>query len=84
METWQTVSDEAKDFISKILVADPDKRITIEGMQNHPWMSKDLDQNVKLNAEVKKSLFKYVSVRRGKSKKYKIDNDAANVDDEDD
>jgi len=54
VETWQTVSDEAKDFISKILLADPDKRITIEGMQNHPWMSKDLDQNVKLNAEVKK------------------------------
>ena len=42
-------------------------------------MNKDLDQSVKLNAEVKKSLYKYVSVRRDKSQKYKKENDAPNI-----
>ena len=51
-------------------------------MQAHAWMNKDLDQSVKLNAEVKKSLYKYVSIRRDKSQKYKKDNDAANIDDQ--
>lgn len=82
METWKTVSDEAKDFISKILVADPEKRITVEGMMEHPWMNKELDKSKKLDGEVKKSLFKYVSVRRDKSQKYKKDNDVANFDEQ--
>ena len=40
-------------------------------MMAHPWMNMDLDKSVKLDGEVKKSLFKYVSVRRDKSQKYK-------------
>ena len=71
VETWNTVSKEAKDFISKILVADPAKRITVKEMMEHPWMNMDLDNSVKLDEKIKKSLFKYVSVRRDKSQKYK-------------
>lgn len=67
VETWNTVSDEAKDFISKILVADPEKRITAEAMMQHPWMNMDIDKSAVLDSEVKKSLLKYVSVRRDKS-----------------
>ena len=42
VETWQDVSSEAKDFISKILVADPKVRMDVDGMMNHPWMKLDL------------------------------------------
>ena len=31
-ENWDFVSEEAKDFVSKILVADPNQRLTCEGM----------------------------------------------------
>ena len=43
VETWKNVSDEAKDFIKKILVADPSQRMNCHQMMTHPWMSKALD-----------------------------------------
>ena len=38
-EEWKGVSSDAKDFIKKILVADPAKRITSSGIKNHPWIT---------------------------------------------
>jgi len=35
---WQTVSAQAKDLVSKMLHVDPAKRITAEGVLNHPWI----------------------------------------------
>jgi serine/threonine protein kinase len=46
-ETWKGVSDEAKDFISKILVADPSKRMNCQEMMIHPWMSMCLPLSLK-------------------------------------
>ena len=60
------MSDQAKDFISKILVADPKLRLDAAGMMNHPWMKSDLSQSKKL-ASAKVNLQKYVSVRKEKS-----------------
>lgn len=31
------LSNEAKDILSKIFVTDPNKRIGIEGLKEHPW-----------------------------------------------
>lgn len=31
------VSAECKDLISKILVVDPEKRLTVQQIQQHPW-----------------------------------------------
>lgn len=31
------VSEECKDLISKILVVDPEKRLTVQQIQQHPW-----------------------------------------------
>ncbi|KAJ1363943.1 Twitchin [Parelaphostrongylus tenuis] len=36
---FSRVSDNAKDFIRKLLVAEPDKRITIHEALAHPWLS---------------------------------------------
>ena len=49
-ETWNDVSEEAKDFIRKILIADPKKRMTSEQIMAHPWMTANLRSDVKLSA----------------------------------
>jgi len=48
------VSDECRDMLSKILVREPHRRITIDGIQSHPWYLKNLPPGVK---EMNDSLF---------------------------
>lgn len=45
-DSFDNVSDEAKDFISKLLVADPSKRMDCEQMMEHPWMKLELTDKV--------------------------------------
>ncbi|KXZ48147.1 hypothetical protein GPECTOR_30g243 [Gonium pectorale] len=40
-------SDDCKDLLSKILVADPAKRITVDGIYNHKWYLKGLPPGVR-------------------------------------
>ncbi|GIL70724.1 hypothetical protein Vretimale_3824 [Volvox reticuliferus] len=40
-------SEDCRDLLSKILVADPSKRITIEEIYNHPWYLKGLPPGVR-------------------------------------
>ena len=47
------VSRECRDLLSKILVPDPTKRVTIPVIQRHPWYLKDLPPGV---AEMNDSL----------------------------
>ena len=35
---WATISDKAKDFISKLLTYDIDQRPTAENVLQHPWL----------------------------------------------
>ena len=35
---WKNVSDNAKDLISRLLVADPEKRLYGEDIAEHPWI----------------------------------------------
>jgi hypothetical protein len=57
--------------VSKLLVADPNKRINIEQMLAHPWMSKKLESTNLSHAKSK--LSKYISVRREKSERKNVD-----------
>ncbi|KAL4521907.1 hypothetical protein Ndes2437B_g07672 [Nannochloris sp. 'desiccata'] len=41
------LSSELKDIMSKLLIPDPTKRITIAGILEHPWFNKDLPPGVK-------------------------------------
>ena len=43
---YPRVSSECKDLITRILVSDPDRRLTIPQIQRHPWYSKGLPPNV--------------------------------------
>lgn len=36
---WTGISDQAKDFVSRLLVTDPAKRMTVPQMLVHPWLS---------------------------------------------
>ena len=40
------VSDELRDLLSKILVEDPQQRISMQGIMAHPWFKKDLPEGV--------------------------------------
>ena len=39
-EQWGNVSQEGKDFIQKLLVVDPAKRLTSDRVNKHPWLAK--------------------------------------------
>lgn len=43
----RSLSPECHDLLSKILVREPHKRITVEGIQSHPWYMKNLPPGVK-------------------------------------
>lgn len=36
--SWGSISAEAKDFISRLLVADPNARMSGDQIANHPWI----------------------------------------------
>lgn len=44
--SYVKISDECRDMMHKILVAEPEKRITVEGIKRHPWFLKDLPPGV--------------------------------------
>ena len=35
---WDYISDDAKDFVHRMLDLDPDQRVTVEEALNHPWI----------------------------------------------
>jgi len=39
LQCWDDVSRDAKDLISKLLIKDPAKRISLQTAMNHPWFS---------------------------------------------
>jgi len=43
---WDTVSDEAKDFVSKMLVANPSERSSIEDLLEHPFIHSTEDRDI--------------------------------------
>lgn len=42
---WKKVSNEAKDLIKKLLVVDPEKRLSVEEALTHPWLNNDEMRN---------------------------------------
>ncbi|KAI8801989.1 calcium/calmodulin-dependent protein kinase type 1 [Cladochytrium replicatum] len=42
-ENWSQVSSSAKDFIAKLLLVDPEKRLTAEEAMAHVWLTRDAD-----------------------------------------
>ena len=56
-EEIKDISDEANDLIKKMLVVDPDKRITINEILNHPWL-----KEYRANASSALALYSFISI----------------------
>jgi serine/threonine protein kinase len=66
---FDCVSPKAKDLISKILVVNPKKRLTIEDIRRHPWMA--TPQSTVDNSEmIRRNLKSYNSKRKFKGGGY--------------
>jgi len=61
---WDNVSQEAKSFISSLLVVDSTKRPSMEEILQHPWMIGEMDSDLSCNLEKFKE---YNSSRKFKS-----------------
>ena len=49
--TWQSVSEEAKDLIRKMLVTDPSNRLTIQQVLNHIWIREEQEDQHETNVQ---------------------------------
>lgn len=59
---WDNVSKDAKDFIRKLLVYNPDQRMCVRDALQHPWLltaRKAATEQTKLNADVVSGLRRY-------------------------
>lgn len=68
-ESFEGISDEAKDFISKLLVKESNKRMLANECLNHPWLDKEVipapcKENVDNHVINTKNLRKFVIRRR--------------------
>jgi serine/threonine protein kinase len=39
---WKKISKEGLDFVKKLLVKDPAKRLPLKDILQHPWLTKDI------------------------------------------
>jgi serine/threonine protein kinase len=46
---WDTISDEAKDLVTKMLTVNVDKRLDVQGAIDHPWMQIVMSRLVKIS-----------------------------------
>jgi len=46
--SWKKVSTEAQDFVKKILVKAPEKRMSLKEILEHPWLTKDIEGTKKV------------------------------------
>ena len=53
---WESISDNAKDLISKLLERQADMRLTAEEAYNHPWIQQQRDKEFK-DVEINKDVF---------------------------
>ncbi|KAJ3304323.1 hypothetical protein HDV03_002938 [Kappamyces sp. JEL0829] len=72
---WKDVSLAARDFISHLLVVDPQQRMTVERALNHPWITnsnaapaKDLFPNVRKGFNARKTFKKAIDVVKAVNK----------------
>jgi len=48
-EFWSDVSEDVKDLIRKMMCIDPVQRLTVDGVLQHPWLAKDIENTDRVN-----------------------------------
>lgn len=56
---WETLSEQAQDLISKLIVLRPQERITAEGALKHQWVALAGEDHVKVDPKILKTLRSY-------------------------
>ncbi|NXS80430.1 MYLK2 kinase, partial [Erpornis zantholeuca] len=67
-ETFETVSDEAKDFVSNLIIKDKSARMSADQCLQHPWLNNLAEKAKRSNRRLKSQVLlkKYVMRRRWK------------------
>lgn len=67
-EDWDIISDEAKDFITRLLVKDPKERMTLEEALIHPWLLSLNDNTIStvIEDEVKSNVSEDCGISKAK------------------
>ncbi|KAK9692336.1 hypothetical protein RND81_09G257300 [Saponaria officinalis] len=72
-DPWPRVSDNAKDLVKKMLDPDPKKRLTAQGVLDHPWLQNiKKAPNVSLGETVKARLKQFSVMNKLKKKALKV------------
>jgi len=71
-ECWDDVSHSAKDFIRKLLIKEPDQRLTAVDALNHDWLTEDSTPNTTLN--IGDNFAEYNSRRKEEQRTYNPNN----------
>ncbi|XP_021728997.1 calcium-dependent protein kinase 8-like [Chenopodium quinoa] len=72
-DPWPKVSDNAKDLVKKMLDPDPEKRLTAQGVLEHPWLQNiKKAPNVSLGETVKARLKQFSVMNKLKKKALKV------------
>jgi serine/threonine protein kinase len=60
---WDTISEEAKEFLNKLIVVAPGERMTVDQAMAHPWIAKECTAKANL-AAVGDNLVKNFNAKR--------------------
>lgn len=78
-EVFDTISDHAKEFISKLLVKRSSKRMTVEESLNHPWMCMLLSADTSLESETSPSKSPTLKVDRTRYRRSEVQIDSTKL-----
>ena len=59
---WEKISKEAKDFVNKLLIKDPKKRMTVKNALIHPWIKKYYPLEVEKRMKIINDKIKYEEI----------------------
>jgi len=61
---WDSISEEAKDFLNKLIIVNTKERMTVDQAMAHPWIVKECTQKANLAAMVGDNLVKNFNAKR--------------------
>jgi serine/threonine protein kinase len=64
---WSSISEEAKDFIHRLLMVNPTARLTAEQALKHPWIVNEGDMAAQNTIDLRTSMELFVKQRHNES-----------------
>lgn len=61
---WSDISDSAKDLVRQMMCVDPNKRLTIASVLEHPWLAHDLENTARVDELLSPTVVQSRSAKR--------------------